>query len=106
VFEGGFTLEAAEAVLDVSACDPKVWTVDVLHSLIDKSFVRPVGQERFGLLRQRPGLCGGHHSFEGRYPGSGPAAVHAAQHRHGTWLPGWGRSDAVEGGAVPISRIW
>ena len=27
VFEGGFTLEAAEAVLDLSACDDAPWTV-------------------------------------------------------------------------------
>ena len=98
VFEGGFTLEAAEAVLDVSACDPKVWTIDVLHSLVDKSFVRPVGQERFDLLSSVQAYAAEHHSFEGRYPGSGPTAVHAAQHRHGTWFAALGPTACRRGG--------
>jgi len=105
VFEGGFTLEAAEAVLDVSACDPKVWTIDVLHSLVDKSFVRPVGQERFDLLSSVQAYAAEHHSFEGRYPGSGPTAVHAAQHRHGTWFAALGPKRAVEGACADLANL-
>jgi len=50
VFEGGFTLEAAEAVLELSACADAPWSVDVVHSLVDKSFVRQVSDSRFDLL--------------------------------------------------------
>src|SRR5204863_8586884 len=42
VFEGGFTLEAAEAVLDLAACAADAWPVDAVNSLVDKSFVRRV----------------------------------------------------------------
>ena len=105
VFEGGFTLEAAEAVLDVSACDSPTWTVDLLHSLIDKSFVRPVGQDRFDLLSSVQAYAAEHHSFEGRYPGSGPMAVLAAQHRHGTWFATLGPKRAVEADCADLANL-
>lgn len=50
VFSGGFTLEAAEAVLQLGepeSCD--VSLLDTLQSLADKSFVR-ANEGRFGLL--------------------------------------------------------
>ena len=56
VFEGGFTLEAAEAVLDLSAYEDAPWPLDALQSLVDKSLVRQVGDERFDLLGERPGV--------------------------------------------------
>ena len=40
VFEGGFTLEAAEDVLDLRAWPDAPWVVDVLQSLLDKSLLR------------------------------------------------------------------
>lgn len=46
VFEGGFTLDAAEAVLDA----PGQWPGDVLQGLVDKSLVRPITDDRFDLL--------------------------------------------------------
>ena len=51
VFEGGFTLEAAEAVIDLTAFDAAPWAVDVLQSLLQKSLVRQVSDRRFELLR-------------------------------------------------------
>jgi predicted ATPase/class 3 adenylate cyclase/Tfp pilus assembly protein PilF len=46
VFEGGFTLEAAEAVLDIGE---EVWPMDAVQSLVDKSLV--VARDgRFDLL--------------------------------------------------------
>jgi tetratricopeptide (TPR) repeat protein len=50
VFEGGFTLEAAEAVVDLSRHGSEAWVVDALHSLVDKSFVRRVDDARHDLL--------------------------------------------------------
>ena len=46
VFEGGFTLEAAEAVLSLD----ELWPVDAVQSLVDKSLVRRTSADRFGLL--------------------------------------------------------
>lgn len=46
VFEGGFDLDAAEAVISV---DPE-WPLEVLEALVDKSLVRVGAARRFGLL--------------------------------------------------------
>ncbi|HEY2190347.1 MAG TPA: hypothetical protein VGH48_17450 [Caldimonas sp.] len=51
VFEGGFTVQAVEAVVDLPSRDPPIWPIDVLHSLVDKSLVRKVSDVRFDLLR-------------------------------------------------------
>ena len=71
VFEGGFTLEAAEAVLRLSDGDADAWPVDVLQSLVDKSFVR---QSRPALrpARQRPGVRGGAPADAGLLPRQRP----------------------------------
>jgi predicted ATPase len=46
VFAGGFTLEAAEAILDLGAGEPRV--LDVLEALVDKSLLR-AGSGRFSM---------------------------------------------------------
>ena len=50
VFQGGFTLAAAEAVVDLAALDAPRWIGDMVQLLIEKSLVRPRGGERFDLL--------------------------------------------------------
>ena len=51
VFRGGFTLEAAEAVLDLSPWPKAPWAMDVVQALEDKSLLRsttaPSGEIRF-----------------------------------------------------------
>jgi tetratricopeptide (TPR) repeat protein len=47
VFEGGFTLEAAEGVLSLGG---GLWAADGVQALVDKSLVRQVGDGRFHLL--------------------------------------------------------
>lgn len=52
VFRGGFTLEAAEAVLDLSDYPDAPWTMDVVQSLREKSLLKtqPCSPEpRFGM---------------------------------------------------------
>jgi predicted ATPase/class 3 adenylate cyclase len=52
VFRGGFTLEAAEAVLDLDAWDDAPWPVDVVQGLVDKSLLRTMearGPDRVDL---------------------------------------------------------
>lgn len=45
-FEGGFTLEAAEEVLELD----EAWPMDAVQSLVDKSLVRQAGDDRFTML--------------------------------------------------------
>ena len=86
VFQGGFGLDAVEAVLDLSGAGEALWVLDVLHSLVDKSFVRRVGNERFDLLESVRDYAAEHLRTEGRYPGSGPLALAAAERRHGAFF--------------------
>src|SRR5258706_14007314 len=50
VFEGGFTMESAEAGLDLSGYADAPWTVDTVQSLLSKSFVRQASDGRFDML--------------------------------------------------------
>jgi len=83
VFAGSFSLEAAECVLDLSGCGGKLWVVDVLQSLVDKSFVRPLDKGRFDLLGSVQDYAAEHLRLPAHFPGSGPAAERAAHERHG-----------------------
>jgi predicted ATPase/serine/threonine protein kinase/Tfp pilus assembly protein PilF len=99
VFRGGFFMEAAEAVLDLSAWPEAPWTLDVVGSLLDKSLLRSwevVGLPRFGMyvsvrdyaveeLGQRPALEASalvrrHAGYYARY---GTGAYRDSLHTHG-----------------------
>jgi predicted ATPase/class 3 adenylate cyclase/Tfp pilus assembly protein PilF len=90
VFEGGFTLESAEAVLDLSMCEDAPFIMDALQSLVQKSFLRQVTEARFDLLVSVKEYASEHLRTEGRYPGSGQAAARAAEARHGAYFAGLG----------------
>nr|MBX2796508.1 protein kinase [Myxococcales bacterium] len=82
VFEGGFTVEAAEAVLELPADDDgePPWIDDVLAELVDKSLVR---RTRSGSGdTHRLGLLVSVQAFARGKLGSEAAAVEA---RHGAW---------------------
>ncbi|MES2101530.1 MAG: tetratricopeptide repeat protein [Pseudomonadota bacterium] len=85
VFEGGFTLEAAEGVLDLGGADPPA-TADVTQWLIDKSFVRQLAGDRFDLLESVREYAAEHLRTEGRFAGSGPAMLTRTEQRHGAFF--------------------
>ena len=120
VFEGGFTLDAAEGVIELSAWPGAPWVVDVVQSLVDKSLLRtwvPVVETgdglpaaRFGMfvslqeyalmkLKEDPSLAGA---------GSGVPADRAVEGRHGQWYARYGTPEAmqtlIEQGGLKIRR--
>jgi predicted ATPase/class 3 adenylate cyclase/Flp pilus assembly protein TadD len=105
VFEGGFTLEAAEAVIDVSALADPPWTLDVVNALVDKSFVRTLADERLDLLVSVQAYADEHLRTEGRYNGSGPAALAAAHARHGAWFAALGPQRATENRCADLDNL-
>jgi predicted ATPase len=105
VFDGGFTLEAAEAVLELPGGDDAPWAVDLLHALVDKSFVRQRAADRFDLLVSVQVYAAEHLQTEGRYPGSGPQALAAAQRRHVGWFAALGWRRAVEGRGADLDNL-
>ena len=105
VFEGGFTLEAAEAVIDLSAWDDAPWTVDAVQALVDKSFVRSRGDGRFDLLVSVQVYAAEHLQTEGRYAGSGPQALASARLRHVAWFAALGPIRAAEGRCADLDNL-
>jgi len=95
VFEGGFTLDAAEATVDVSGVDAAPWTLDTVQSLVDKSFVRALAGERFGLLTSVQDYAAEHLRTPGRFAGSGEAAQASAFARHGAFFASFGPRRAI-----------
>jgi predicted ATPase/class 3 adenylate cyclase/Flp pilus assembly protein TadD len=105
VFEGGFTLEAAEGMLDLAGSGDEVWTVDVVNSLVDKSFVRARSDGRFDLLVSVQVYAAEHLETEGRFPGSGAQALLAAQRRHAAWFAAFGPRRVLEAGGVELDNL-
>jgi predicted ATPase/class 3 adenylate cyclase len=82
VFEGGFTLEAAEDVLSLSATSP----TDAVQALLDKSLVRRASDARFDLLMSVREYAG--ERLDG-------AARAEAESRHGRRFAAWGTPEAL-----------
>jgi predicted ATPase/class 3 adenylate cyclase/tetratricopeptide (TPR) repeat protein len=105
VFEGGFTLQSAEAILDLSAYENAPWPMDALQSLVHKSFVRPVTDDRFDLLVSVQEYAADHLRTAGRYVGSGPDALRAVEVRHGTHFAGLDEKAAVADGCAELDNL-
>jgi predicted ATPase/class 3 adenylate cyclase len=95
VFEGGFTLAAAEAVLDLAPVGATEAPIDIVQSLLDKSLLRvwhPRGQG--GDHEPRFGMYASLHEYaRERLDASGEAA--AAEARHGRHFAVFGDEDAL-----------
>jgi tetratricopeptide (TPR) repeat protein len=105
VFEGGFTLRSAEAVLEQAADAQASWSLDSIQSLVDKSFVRQSGEHRFDLLGTVQEYAADHLSTADRYPGSGPQARAAAHQRHGAFFAGLSEKEAIADGCAEIDNL-
>jgi len=100
VFEGGFTIEGAEAVLDLSTWPPAPSPLDAVQSLVDKSLLRtwiPLEQGRFDLEQPFFGMYLSIHEYAAdKLAAFGPGAMLAAQERHGRHFAGFGTDEAIE----------
>jgi class 3 adenylate cyclase/predicted ATPase/Tfp pilus assembly protein PilF len=105
VFEGGFTLELVEAVLDLSAYENAPWPMDVLQSLVQKSLVRQVTDQRFDLLVSVQEYALEQLRTTARYTGSGPEALRAAEMRHGAHFAGLDENAAVANGCAELDNL-
>jgi len=105
VFEGGFTLESAEAVLDLSAYENAPWPADALQSLVQKSLVRQTTNERFDLLVSVQEYATEQLRTVGRYAGSGAAALLAAEARHSAYFADFDEKRAVAQACVELDNL-
>jgi predicted ATPase/Tfp pilus assembly protein PilF len=99
VFDGGFRLEAAEAVVDISRFPDSGWTTDVIQSLVDKSFVVNDKGRRFGLL-----VSVREYAAE-RLHQEGPLAARAAQLRHCQYFAGLSEAAATEESCADLGNL-
>jgi predicted ATPase len=88
VFEGGFTLEAAEAVLDLTPFEDAPWTVDVVQALVDKSLLHRVQHDRLEPLVTVQEYAAGRLDALGDRP--------EAERRHGSYFAAFGAVEAID----------
>lgn len=105
VFHGSFALDAAEAVIDLSPFADAPWPLDVVQSLVDKSFVRALPQERFGLLGSVQAYALERLQAQDDALGTGPQAWKAAQQRHGGHYAALGPTRATEQQAADLDNL-
>ncbi len=99
VFEGGFTLEAAEQVLDLSAWPQGAPVLDTVQSLVDKCLLRswePAQQRRFGIDEPYFGMYLSIHEYaQAKCRAAGPAHELAAMQRHARCFAEYGSEDRL-----------
>lgn len=100
VFEGGFTLNAAEAVLDLSALPGAPPAMDIVQALVDKSLLRtwvPAEQSRYDVQEPYFGMYVSIREYVAeKLTATGPEAERAAEERHGRYFAGFGTESAIE----------
>jgi predicted ATPase/Flp pilus assembly protein TadD len=121
VFSGGFTLEAAEAVVALPDHGGR-WIADLVQALVDHSLVRSLGErDRAGRGRAEPrfALFSAVQQYAARRllepAGAGPrqgwsggAPARAARLRHRSFFAGFGAPEAIEAlyGPGGAARWW
>jgi predicted ATPase/class 3 adenylate cyclase len=99
IFDGGFTLEAAEAVLDLSALADAPPVIDAIQALVDKSLLRVWRPKVSGRDIAEPffGMYLSIHEYASQMlQGFGGRAAADAEQRHGHYFAGFGSDDALD----------
>lgn len=100
IFEGGFSLRAAEAVLDLSAWPAAPPTIDVVQALSDKSLLRtwlPLDDTRHDIDEPYFGMYLSIHEYAShRLQAAGQPARARAGQRHGRYFAGFGTAAAID----------
>ncbi len=99
VFAGGFTLDAAEAVLDLSPWRDAPPAIDVVQALVDKSLLRvwmPNAAKRMDIAETHFGMYLSIHDYASRkLDAIGKPARETAQQRHGRHFARLGDEAAI-----------
>ncbi len=100
VFEGGFTLAAAEAVIDLSRWSDAPLALEAVQALLDKSLLRAwaaAGRERQDIDEPHFGMYASIHEYaRERLLEAGPSEHARAEQRHGTFFAALGSVEAIE----------
>ena len=101
VFEDGFTLEAAEQILDRTGWPAGIVVVDLLHGLVDRSLLRTAAVVGTGGAEVRFGMYVNLQEFARRKlsesrEGEKIPAAQVAEQSHGQWYSRYGTDQAAE----------
>ena len=100
VFEGGFTMVAAEGTLDLSRWPDAPAALDAVQALLDKSLLRTWHAAETGRYDIAEPYFGMYLSIQeyaaAKLQASGAPAVQSAQQRHGSHFAGYGSNAAIE----------
>jgi predicted ATPase/class 3 adenylate cyclase/uncharacterized protein HemY len=100
VFEGSFTLDAAEGILDLSAWPEAPPVFAVVQALVDKSLLRswvPGATRRYAVDEPYFGMYLSIHEFAAeKLASAGDAARRAAEARHGAHFGRFGSDEAID----------
>ena len=99
VFEGGFTLEAAEAVIALGAWPEAPPVLDVVNALVDKSLLRtwlPASTGRLDIAEPFFGMYLSIHEYASQKLHASDAHADALA-RHGRYFAGFGSDVAMDG---------
>ena len=105
VFEGGFTLESVEAVLDLSAYENAPWPMDALQSLVHKSLVRQVSDDRFDLLVSVQEYASEHLRTAARYAGAVRPRCSQRKHDTARTLRVWTRRPQIADACAELDNL-
>ena len=104
-FMGGFTFESASAVAGEAAAEATTSVVDLIQGLVDKSFVRRVGDERFDLLESVREYAAQHLGTPGRFALSGPECAADARARHWRYFAALDEQAAVTERCAELNNV-
>ena len=79
--------------------------MDALQSLVQKSLVRQATDDRFDLLVSVQEYAAEHLRTAGRYTGSGPTALLAAETRHGAYFASLDEKTAIDYACVELDNF-
>jgi predicted ATPase len=101
VFAGGFSLEAAERVLDLAAWPDAPWPMDVVQALLEKSLLRSWetagGEPRYGMLASIREYAADKLGAADAVPGAtGPEARRDVRARHAALYAELGTDDQLD----------
>ncbi|HEY6512158.1 MAG TPA: tetratricopeptide repeat protein [Burkholderiaceae bacterium] len=100
VFEHGFTLPAAESVLDLTAWPEAPPAIDAIQALVDKSLLRswiPAEASRYDIEEPCFGMYLSLHEYATeKLAASGPAPQRDVEQRHERYFAAFGTDEAIE----------
>ncbi len=98
VFVGGFTLQACERVFLAPAGSERPIVMDLLQSLLDRSLVRRVADDRFDLLQSVA-------AYGRERLNQDPQMAQAVADQHARWFAGLSAQAAVENACIELDNL-